>query len=596
MSTRTAAPLVTPTKPAVPNLQQPSVPPTPSPTASPQTPIAVVPQWPPYAGYPLHLFTSAVQDELRCIHCRQVLRAPLELSCEHLICRSCHTQPAAITSPSGSSTASASAFTCPVCHSLITEQPHLNKPVQSLIQKLIISCPYKQYGCQHTGPIGKDESVIQQHLEQCNHAPIVCAGCGSDVQRGRKLQHDKHECDALKWQCDFCGEKVAKDEEESARHRTNTFDRSLLCCHLRPCPNACSLPVPASSASVVSVTTSGRPHKRQREEELSSEAKEAEPPLPSTAGLRTALPFWQMAAHVPVCPLAPVACAICSIEVQRRDIAQHFASVHPLVAVRIEVEGRKAEEEKKKEDRVREQGSGREKAEMAEKRVQEVSALLQSRQQEWEVERGAQRDSIQQLHAARQADQRAMAALQSQLAIKKQEAEQLRQRLQHQQAQQASSSSSSSTAPQPQQMNVDLFGSSPSLYFDPQTHTGLLPHTSAADSTPSSFAIRFSTFQTTLNGLLCTHCLQPRFQLTQPGGLEPCSVYHPSERMLTADGRYGCCSRMKGSVGCQPRPMHVFDFEALQRAYPEFRDKCHNVRASTTGARSGRAEASSMQI
>ena len=145
-------------------------------------------------------------------------------------------------------------------------------------------------------------------------------------------------------------------------------------------------------------------------------------------------------------------------------------------------------------------------------------------------------------------------------------------------------------------MIVDPFGSSPSLFFDPRTHKGPLPYTAATDSSPSSFSLRLNTFQTTLNGLLCLHCLQPRFQLTQPGGVEPCGAFHPSERMLTADGRYSCCGRVKGSVGCQPRPMHVFDFDALQREYPEFRDKCHNVRASTTGSSTGRAQASSMQI
>ena len=582
--------------------QQSGGPPTPSSGPSPPAPLAVVSQWPPYAGYPLHLFPAAVEDDFRCIHCRQVLRAPLELSCEHLICRSCYTPPTTATSPSASSTAAASAFVCPVCHAPIAEQPHGNKPVQTLIQKLILACPYKQYGCQHTGPIGKDESVIQQHLQQCQYAPIVCAGCGSEVQRGRQSHHDKYECDAGKWRCEFCGEKVAKDEE-SARHRVNTFDRSLLCCHLRPCPNACTLPRSAEPTSSTPSTSSARPHKRQREEEPNSETKEAELSPPSTAGLRTALPFWQMAAHVPVCPLAPVTCAICSIEVQRRDIAQHFASLHPLKAVRVAAEERKAEAEKAdgtSASSALHDSQSREKAESAEKRVQEVSAVLERKQQEWEVERSAQRDSIQQLHAARQADQRAIAALQSQLGVKKQEAEQLRQRLQYQQQQQqqqaTSQSSSPSAFPPQQHMNVDLFGSSPSLFFDPQTHTGRLPHTPSTDSSPSSFSLRLATFQTTLNGLLCTNCLQPRFQLTQPGGLEPCGVFHPSGRMLTADGKYSCCGRVKGSVGCQQRPMHIFDFEALQREYPEFRDKCHNVRASTTGASTGRAEASSMQI
>ena len=562
-------------------------------------------QWPPYAGYPLHLFTSAVDDEFRCIRCRQVLRAPLELSCEHLICRSCYSEPStAAASPSTS--AAASAFKCPVCHALVTELPHLNKPVQSLIQKLVITCPYRQYGCQHTGPIGKDDSAIDQHLLQCMFAPTLCDGCGSEVQRRHKQHHDKHDCLAGKWQCQFCDEWVAKDDEDSASHRTNTFDRSLLCCHLRPCPNACTLPKPASASSV-----STRPHKRQREEETDGETKEAEPSLPSTAGLRSALPFWQMAAHVPVCPLGPVTCALCSTDVQRRDLVQHFASSHPLKAVRIEIEARKAEEEKQTAASGSEADHSREKAEVSEKRMQEARALLERKQQEWEVERAAQRDSIQQLHAARQADQRAIAALQSQLGIKKQETEQLRQRLQHQQQQHqqqqqqqqqqsVSQGSAASSSPPQQQMNVDLFGCSPSLYFDPQTHTGRLPHAPASDSSPSSFAIRLSTFQTTLNGLLCTHCLQPRFQLTQPGGLEPCGLHHPSGRMLTADGKYSCCGRVKGSVGCQPRPMHVFDFEALQREYPEFRDKCHNVRAATTAtsaaSTAGRADTSSMQM
>ena len=591
-------------------------------TASAQPPLAVVSQWPPYAGYPLHLFTSSVEDEFRCIHCRQVLRAPLELSCDHLICRSCYAE-ATPASSTATATASAAVFKCPTCHAVITEQPHLNKPVQSLIQKLIITCPYKQYGCQHTGAIGKDESVIQQHIQQCPYAPIVCEGCGMEVLRGRKQQHDEHECKARKWQCEFCGEWVAKDEDESAKHRLNTFDRSLLCCHLRPCPNSCSLPTPPSS-SASSTLSSSRPHKRQREEEPVSESKEVEPThAPSTAGLRSALPFWQTAAHIPVCPLGPVTCAMCSVEVQRRDIASHFASFHPLKAVRIETEGRKVEEEKASS--VREDERLREQAEKAEKRMQEAGAQLERKQHEWEAERNAQRDSIQQLHAARQADQRALAALQSHLDNTKQEAEQLRQRLQHlqqqqqqvqqQQVQQQQSAGHSpshasqpqrqplpNSQPQPQpqqQMNLDAFNSPFSPYYDPLASTrGLPPYTLPADSSPSSFAIRLSTFQTTLNGLLCTHCLQPRFQLTQPGSVQPCGSHHPSGRMLTADGKYSCCGRVKGSVGCQPRAMHVFDFEALQREYPEFRNKCHNVRASTTGVSSGggRAEVNAMQL
>ena len=426
MSTKTASPVSVPNTNGQKQPQHQSGPPTPSAAAPPLATAAVVSQWPPYAGYPLNLFTSTVQDEFRCIHCSQVLRAPLELSCEHLICRSCFTLPAAA--------ASQSAHLCPVCQSAISEQPHLNKPVQSLIQKLIIACPYKQYGCRHTGPIGKDESTIQAHLDQCDYAPIPCVGCGSEVQRSRKQHHDQYECDAGKWQCEFCGEKVAKGDEESARHRLNTFDRSLLCCHLRPCPNACSPPQPAAAATS---TLSGRPNKRQREEESTSETKEPEPAPPSTAGLRTALPFWQMAAHVPVCPLAPVSCAVCSIEVQRRDIAQHFASFHALMAVRIEVDGGKPEEEKSSSaSSTRDDGHSREMAETAERRAQEVHALLERKQQEWEAQSSAQRDSIQQLHVARQADQRAIAALQSQLGVKKQEAELLRQRLQHLQQQQ----------------------------------------------------------------------------------------------------------------------------------------------------------------
>ena len=580
-------------------------------SASTKSPLAI-PQWPPYAGYPLHLFPLPPQDDFKCGQCRQVLRSPLELPCEHLICRACYSPSSSSSSSSTTATAAAAAttastFHCPVCHEPVSEEPRINRPVQSLIQKLHITCPYKQYGCQHKSLIGKEESVIAQHLEHCLFGPVVCAGCSSEVQRGSKKQHEQYECVAGKWQCEHCSERVSNDEADSARHRTNTFDRSLLCCHLRPCPNDCSLPAPASS---VVTAASGRAHKRQREEESGSETKEAEPEPspPSTAGKRTALPFWQMAAHTPVCPLAPVTCAVCSVEVQRRDFAQHFASSHPLKAVRIEVDGRKAAEEQKAANGASGDGPVRKRAEAAEKKAQELSSALERKQQEWEAERNAQRDSIQQLHAARQADQRVAGALQSQLAIQKAETEQLRQRLlitqqqqnhlhqqqQLQQQQKAIIRSSSPTAAQPrQQMNVDQTGPTSTLSpFAPRQ-----PQASpAADSSASNFSLRLSTFQTTLGSLLCTNCLQPRFQLSRPGGTEPCGVFHPSERMLTADGKYGCCGRLKGSLGCVQRPMHIFDFDALQREFPEFRDKCHNLRASTTGVSSGRAEASSMQM
>ena len=436
----------------------------------------------------------------------------MEMSpCSHLIGAACWTALSGGQQGSGSSSPSTStlppsSLVCPLCAAPVTScRP--NKAIELIISRWEVSCPYHPRGCPHLRTsLGKDEANLQSHLDRCDFVPLPCPHCSRWVERRSRVAHEAHRCPARFLSCPHCQAPVLKEAEQQRLHSQNTIDPSLPCVNLRRCPYGCLLTAgPTTSPS-------GRAVKRRRDDdggEGSGGAEEAQTvpsPRPSV------MPHWMISSHLPVCPLHPLVCGVCSASIPRSQITSHFTANHPSHPLIV-------------------QEDGHDKGDQVEQRKKvEVNGQVAVNH------RGVQ--------AMESAETHRMAP-------------------------------PPSTPPHPQTRSFYSLSTAPAS-----------PHTPAPPS-PPSYSARASAFESLLSALPCVYCGKARGLLLTPGGV-PCTSSHPNERLLTLEGRYFCCGRVKGSEGCQMQVRHDFDMRELKGQFPDFSERCHPIKSGQGGGSGGR--------
>ena len=505
--------------------------------------------------------------------------------------------------------------TCGLCGRAAVEA-RLNAQIDALIARFVMCCPYKERGCGHASAVGKDEALLRAHLEQCAFVPVPCPDCSEFVERAARAEHDTQRCSARLLECEHCQARVSRAEDALRAHRTHPTDPALPCANMRRCPNACGSSVPAppssspprapSSSSNSSVDTPPRPAKRRREEDgQSGDAPDQEGgDCSSPPSGPTLIPHWHLAGHLLVCPRQPLSCALCSRTVLRSSLTEHFATAHaghPLCvnpslngSDGVDDDGKErsgaplpppqAADSRAKDERLSQLQND---CIAAVARAQALQDDLAARTAAWGRQQSALQESVTAQHTARQADQVLIIGLQEDQQRLRAQLEQQRATTAQLQAQltamvrsqQAGSSAAAGPAAQAHGRSILSSSSSSRAFASPLPP----PPPPAVSSSPSqSYASRVALFESVLGALLCTRCSLPRSLLSSAGAGRACLSQHPSERMLTMDGRYYCCGRAKGTVGCQPREMHEFDMDAVRAQFPEFADRCHNLRAAAS--------------
>ena len=87
-----------------------------------------------------------------------------------------------------------------------------DKSVIRELQKQLVYCCYKEYGC-------KDENItyglLEQHMRECPYGSVECPnkanGCTARIPRGDLNRH-KEECDYVKINCRYCKTAVIGNE------------------------------------------------------------------------------------------------------------------------------------------------------------------------------------------------------------------------------------------------------------------------------------------------------------------------------------------------------------------------------------------------
>ena len=569
-------------------------------------------------GYPLRWFPDITDDVFHCVSCHCCLRRAMELlPCDHLVCAACWVELSSRPKPLGG--AAAGAVSCPLCARAVSEA-RVNKPISAIISRWVMGCPYQERGCQHRCVIGRDEATMQSHLDlHCAFVPLPCSHCGQLVERRGRAQHEAEACTARLDECSHCHVRIPKlDAAQRAVHARNTVDPSLPCSNLRRCPNACTTAAPHADVSPSqpskpssrppSRLASGSLTKKRRHEDSKEEPEDADgadelttaPSSPPSLALPTVLPHWLVDGHLLVCPLQLLRCGVCQLAVRRVDVLQHFISHpgHPLVAsdghgdehAAQTSEGMSREGQRAKEERLVQLES---ECAAAVQRASASEEELAARRAQWLSESQSLDDSVRQLHRARQAEQSGLQALheererlQRQLVEQQSAIQQLQTQLHAATAAARSASTSTSPAVASHRQGQDGGDHRMTAAALPPRSAGLLPLSSSHPPSPPlssslPFSARLSQFESRLGALLCLHCHLPRRLLSSPGSSCPCSTHHPSERMLTMDSRYFCCGRPKGSAGCAAREKHEFDMAQLAVDFPDFKDRCHHIRAGT---------------
>lgn len=133
-------------------------------------------------GYEVGRFAEAVDEELICTICGQVLESPVQIrQCEHCFCGSCINEWLKHQS------------VCPVDRSPVSPREDLIQPpriLRNLLSRLKISCAHKVYGCLVMVRL----DGLQTHHNECEFnpkRPVSCdKGCGLIVPLDEVCQHN----------------------------------------------------------------------------------------------------------------------------------------------------------------------------------------------------------------------------------------------------------------------------------------------------------------------------------------------------------------------------------------------------------------------
>jgi len=135
-------------------------------------------------GFDLHRFAGAVDEELLCPICKNVLEDPVQVPCEHAFCRSCIQH--------WLSVGGEDAGSCPVDRQPLQtdELRPLPRLLKNMLAKLMVSCIYKEYGCKNLVRL----ETLEQHTSACSFNPkfpVLCqGGCGLKVPKDELQKHN----------------------------------------------------------------------------------------------------------------------------------------------------------------------------------------------------------------------------------------------------------------------------------------------------------------------------------------------------------------------------------------------------------------------
>ena len=167
-------------------------------------------------GYEENRFEYPVTDNFKCSICLGVLNEPK--SCrnnQHYFCSGCILQHLK------------NYHTCPDCMDDLTPETLVIPPrvLCNCVSELRIKCNHSDRGCPDYVQLGN----LQNHVEQCGYAPVMCGneGCGMEISRKDKDNHENMLCKFRKIECYGCGElkreieRMKTSQQEKQRNVDN---------------------------------------------------------------------------------------------------------------------------------------------------------------------------------------------------------------------------------------------------------------------------------------------------------------------------------------------------------------------------------------
>lgn len=199
-----------------------------------------------FGDYSQYNFIDAVNDDIICVICKEVLREPQQTKCGHRMCLLCIQ----------SRLSTDREFKCPAneedCETIRTNSDyHPDRPILRQINLRDVRCNHYESGCQETMQL----RTLKFHLEKCEYTPVKCVHDGCTVSPQRKLlnEHIENECDFTEIECEYC--KVSFIRKDMSYHigvdcdlapitcphcrQGGILRKDMVECHLLNCPKLC---------------------------------------------------------------------------------------------------------------------------------------------------------------------------------------------------------------------------------------------------------------------------------------------------------------------------------------------------------------------
>jgi hypothetical protein len=179
-------------------------------------------------GTPEDIFLEPVDPQFLCVHCKKVLRGPMQSGCG---CRWCYGCLQRERMQQGDH------LQCSNCKEHFYKQEVARDNfARKWLEKLIVYCSNRSRGCREQMPFGSLDSHLQ---EDCPYELIHCMlrakGCQARIQRNHLVQHMEKECLYRRQRCQFCGDDIALSDIELHEKDCRNM--------MSECPNQCGVSV-----------------------------------------------------------------------------------------------------------------------------------------------------------------------------------------------------------------------------------------------------------------------------------------------------------------------------------------------------------------
>ena len=179
------------------------------------------------------LFVNDVPSDYVCTLCDGVVKAPYDIQCGHLFCRTCmlkHVNAGHKKCPM----ASCQAALPPVPQRGQVSQWKLNNAIRKIVAKMEMKCREHAAGCTAVYAVGIDECNDREHEQLCEYAQIRCEQCNEYCKRSAMSDHVANECNERTQRCERCLDMI-KMKDYSQHTSTD-----LHCANMSYCPNRCT--------------------------------------------------------------------------------------------------------------------------------------------------------------------------------------------------------------------------------------------------------------------------------------------------------------------------------------------------------------------